>query len=182
MNYPCLSLKQDLIDDVFSGTRYGTQKQVQQTTPLPGAIRMKKYHKMQKQLRLQSGLVEECDQCEFKTSKYEAMYRHKRENHLVQRPKCKECDYSNIYPNRMKTHFNQVHRGIKRIRNKKCRRKSCEFAGTQNCLELKSHSLFSCNKCQLSFESSDSLKYHNNKIHEGKERQFGETHIFQTFR
>ena len=167
MNYPCLSLKQDLIDEVFSGTRYGTQNQVQQATPSPNAIRRKKYYKMQKQLRLQSGLVEECDRCEFKTSKYEAMYRHKRENHLVLKPKCKECDYSNIYPNRMTKHFNQVHRGIKRIRNGKCRRESCEFAGTQNCLELKSHSLFLCNKCQLSFERSDSLKFHNDKIHEG---------------
>ena len=167
MNYPSLSLKQDLIDEVFSGTKYGTQKQFQQTSPSPGAIRMKKFHTLQKQLRLQSALVEECDQCEFKTSKYLAMYRHKRENHLVFKPKCKECDYSNIYPNRMTKHFDQVHRGIKRIRNEKCRRESCEYAGTQNCLELQSHSLFFCNKCELSFKRSDTFKFHKEKIHEG---------------
>ena len=165
MNYPTLSLKQDLIDAAFSGATYGFQKQ-QEKSLSPGAIRMKKY-RIQKELRLQSGEMDECDQCGFKTAKYEAMYRHKREKHMGLEKKCTDCDYTNIYPNRMTKHFNQVHRGIKRKNFEKCRRESCEYAGTTNCLELESHSLFICQKCQLSFERSDSFKFHNEKIHEG---------------
>ena len=160
MNYPSLSLKQDLIDEVFSKKKYGSKKQSE-------AIRLKKYHKIQKELRLQSGVVEECDQCEYKTSKYMAMYRHKRENHLVLKQKCSDCDFSNIYPNKVKKHFDQVHRGMKRRNYKKCRREWCEFAGTTNCLELQNHSLLFCKKCQLFFESNGPFKYHNDKIHEG---------------
>ena len=176
MNYPSLSLKQDLIDAAFSGAVYGFQKQ-QEKSLSPGVINkgrlkaardgMKKYLKIQTELRLQSGEVDECDQCEYKTAKFEAMYRHKREKHMGLEKKCTDCDYTNIYPNRMKKHFNQVHRGIKRKNFEKCRRESCEYAGTTNCLELESHSLFICQKCQLSFERSDSFKFHNEKIHEG---------------
>ena len=138
MNYPSLSLKQNLIDEVFSGLKYGTEKQLQQTSP----SRQKMHDKIQKDLRLQRGLVEDCDQCEYKTSKFKAMYRHKRENHLVLKQKCTDCDYSHIYPNRVKKHFNQVHRGIKRRSYEMCRRESCEYAGTTNCLELESFALY----------------------------------------
>ena len=163
MNYPSLSLKQNLIDEVFSGLKYGTEKQLQQTSP----SRQKMHDKIQKDLRLQRGLVEDCDQCEYKTSKFKAMYRHKRENHLVLKQKCTDCDYSHIYPNRVKKHFNQVHRGIQRRRHERCRSEECEFAGTQNCSELQNHSLFFCTKCELSFKRSDDLKFHNEKVHEG---------------
>ena len=143
MNYPSLSLKQDLIDEVFSNKKYGSQKcsnkkyesqkqLIEQTTSSSGAIRMKKFHKIHKELRLQSGVVELCDQCEFKTSKYMAMYRHKRENHLVLKQKCTDCDFSNIYPNKVKTHYNQVHMGIKR--KKLSKQKSVE-ASLVNMLE-----------------------------------------------
>ena len=93
VNYPTLSLKQDLIDAAFSGATYGFQKQ-QEKSLSPGAIRMKKgrlkaardrmkkHLKIQTELRLQSGEVDECDQCEYKTAKFEAMYRHKREKHM----------------------------------------------------------------------------------------------------
>ena len=82
-------VKQNLIDEVFSGAKYGVEKQT-----LPGS--RQKMDKIQKDLRLQSGLVEECDQCEYKSSKFRAMYRHKRENYLVLKQKCTDCDYSNI--------------------------------------------------------------------------------------
>ena len=159
MNYPSLSLKQDLIDEVFSGAKCGIQKGSDQSTS-PGSIKLKKY----KAPRLQNDLVEECDQCEYKTSKYLAMYRHKREKHLVLKQKCTDCDYSNIYPNRVKLHYNRVHMGIKRG---KCRRESCEYAGTTNCIELYSHSMYFCKQCQMSFIKSDSLKFHSGKVHEG---------------
>ena len=169
MNYPSLSLKQDLIDEVFSGAKNGIQKELR-STPSPGSIRIKKYYKEQKELRLQNVVEEECGQCEYKTTKFEAMYRHKREKHSVLKLNCTDCKYSNIYPNKVKTHYNQVHMGIKRGRGLdklKCRRESCEFTGTTNCLELGSHSFFFCEKCQLTFERSDSLKFHKDKIHEG---------------
>ena len=169
MNYPSLSLKQDLIDEVFAGAKNGTQKELKQA-PSPGSIRIKKYYKEQKELRLQNVVEEECEECEYKTTKFEAMYRHKREKHSVLKLNCTDCRYSNIYPNKVKTHYKQVHMGIKRGRGLdklKCRRESCEFTGTTNCLELESHSFFFCEKCQLTFERSDSLKFHKDKIHEG---------------
>ena len=70
-------------------------------TPSPNAIRVKEYDQKQKELLLRNPVVDECDQCGFKTSKYKAMYRHKRENHTVLRQKCTDCEYSNIYPNRI---------------------------------------------------------------------------------
>ena len=144
MNYPSLSLRQELIDKVLSGAKYGTQRQMQET-PSPEAIRMKKLRKRQKESRMQNAVVvEECDQCEFKSSQFKAVYRHRREKHLVPKQKCTDCGYSNIYPNRVKTHFNRVHRGMKRKPYEKCRRESCAYAGTTDCSELQIHSQFFC--------------------------------------
>ena len=113
MDYPSLSLKQELIDKIFNGASYEIPKLSEQTLS-SGAIRMKKHHNRQKELRLQNAVIEECDQCDFKTSKYMAMYRHKREKHLVSKQKCTDCDYSHIYPNRVKMHHNRVHKGNKK--------------------------------------------------------------------
>ena len=77
---------------------------------------MKEYHQKKKELLLQSPVLEECDQCGFKTSKYKAMYRHKREQHTVLRQKCTDCEYSNIYANRIRQHYQQVHLGMKRAK------------------------------------------------------------------
>ena len=55
------------------------------------------YHQ-KKELRSQSGEVEQCDQCDYKTTKYLAMYSHKREKHIGVKKKCTECDYSHVYP------------------------------------------------------------------------------------
>ena len=178
MNYPSLSLKQDLIDEVF----YGAQKQLEQT-PSPESIRIKKhflafrqrkYYKEQKESRLQNVVVEQCDQCEFQTTKFDALRVHKKVKHCGVKQKCTDCEYFHVYPNRVKMHYNQVHLGIKRERGPqqlKCRRESCEYAGTTNCFELQSHSLFFCEQCELSFERSDSLKWHNDRIHEGLVRR-----------
>ena len=195
MNYPSLSLRQELIDKVLSGAKYGTQRQTQKTpspkyviqrqtqktpspeygiqrpmqkAPSPEANRMKKLRKRQKESRMQNAVVvEECDQCEFKSSQFKAVYRHRREKHLVTKQKCTDCGYSNIYPNRVKTHFNRVHRGEKRRRYEKCRRESCAYAGTTDCSELQIHSQWFCKQCQLYFVRSESFKSHNDQIHEG---------------
>ena len=87
MNYPSLSLKQDLIDKVFSKNN-GVQKE-QNQTPSPGSILQKKYwsilqkkyYKEQKELRLQNVVVDECDQCDYKSTRFQALTKHKREKH-----------------------------------------------------------------------------------------------------
>ena len=68
MEYPSLSLKQASIDKSFSKIQDDFK-----VTPSPGAIRVKEYHQKKKELLLQSPVLEECDKCGFKTSKYLAM-------------------------------------------------------------------------------------------------------------
>ena len=79
MNYPTLSLKPDLIDKVFS-KKNNVQKEINQT-PSPGSIRLKKYYKEQKEVRLQNVVVDECDQCDYKSTRFQALTKHKREKH-----------------------------------------------------------------------------------------------------
>ena len=168
MEYPSLSLKQDSIDRVFCKTASRIQGDDFRATPSPGAMRAKLHDQKQKELLSKNPVLEECDQCDYKTSKYKAMYRHKRERHTVVRQKCTDCEYSNIYPNRIRTHFKQVHMGMKRARVPgRCRREWCEDFDTANCLQLQEHSLVVCDECNLSFERSDALKFHKDKIHLG---------------
>ena len=165
MEYPSLSLKQDSIDRLFSGIQDDFK-----VTPSPDSRSKKHYHK-QKDLLLQNPVVDECDQCGFKTSKYKALYRHKREQHTVLRQKCTDCEYSNIYPNRVRKHYQHVHLGMKRkqrIRQRtSCQRRWCEYFGTIKCVELQEHSLFMCEECKLTFSRSDGLKFHKDKFHLG---------------
>ena len=102
------------------------------------------------------------------------MYRHKREKHSGLKQHCTDCEYSHFYPNRVRIHYDQVHRGIKRVQVQykskkiiKCREESCKFVGTNNFLELQSHKLFYCEQCALSFKRIDYLKSHDERIHEG---------------
>ena len=147
MEYPSLSLKQDSIDRVFCKTASRIQGDDFRATPSPGAMRAKLHDQKQKELLSKNPVLEECDQCDYKTSKYKAMYRHKRERHTVVKQKCADCEYSNIYPNRIRTHFKQVHMGMKKARVPgRCRREWCEYFDTANCLELQEHSLFACDE------------------------------------
>ena len=110
MDYPSLCLNQDLIDKVFLETKQVTPRHQYVN---PKALWSKKnYHqyvkskaswskenyRQKKELRSQSGEVEECDQCDYKTTKYMAMYVHKRVQHIGVKKKCTECDYSHVYP------------------------------------------------------------------------------------
>ena len=168
MNYTSLSLKQALIDKALSGPNFGNQ----QTTASLAPIWMRKYDKEQREPNFQDVVVEECDKCDYKHSTSKALYRHKREKHSGLQQHCTDCEYSNHYPNRVKMHYDRVHRGIKRLRVSshyavKCRMESCEFVGTKKCLKLQSHKLFYCEQCTSSFERFDYLKFHNEGIHEG---------------
>ena len=171
MEYPSLSLEQDLIDRIFSGEKNPNQEDLKKI-PLSQSIRMKEYDRKKKKILLENPVVEECDQCGHKTSKYRAMYRHMREKHTALKQKCTDCEYSHIYPNRVKKHYYQVHLGMKNASRKiggvsKCRREMCQYAGTMDCPELQRHSSFLCEQCQLLFKRSDDLKFHNDKIHLG---------------
>ena len=172
MNYPSLSLKQDLIEQVFSEASYGNGKQMKEQTASSGSIRMKKYYKEQKEQSVQNAIVEKCEKCDYKSSKFKAMYRHMKETHGLKQH-CTDCEFSHFYPNRVKRHYDRVHRGfykgIKQERHylMKCRKESCEFVGTKKCSDLQSHKLFYCEKCPASFERNDYLKFHNERIHEG---------------
>ena len=112
MNYPRLSLKQHLIDEVFHGAKSVIEKELRQTP----SESLKKYHKEKIELISLNVVTEKCEQCEYKTSKYKAMYRHKREKHTVLKLNCTDCAFSSIYPNRVKRHHNHVHMGMKRAK------------------------------------------------------------------
>ena len=116
---------------------------------------------------LKNAVEEKCDHCDYKTINHLYMIEHKRINHSDTKQHCSECDYSHYYPNRVRQHFKRVHLGIKRNRHSRCQRKWCEHFGKTNCTELTNHSLYVCEQCQLTFDRSDALKYHNEKIHEG---------------
>ena len=166
MEYPSLSLKQDSIDRLFSGIQDDFK-----VTPSPETSRFKVHYHKQKELLSQNPILEECDQCGFKTSKYKAMYRHKREHHTALRQQCTDCEYSNIYPNRVRKHYQHVHLGMKRRQRTRqrttCQRRWCEYFGTKKCVNLQEHSLNVCEDCKLTFSRSDGLKFHQDKIHLG---------------
>ena len=167
MNYPSLCLNQDLIDKVFLETKQGI--------PRPPVLNKdswsKRYYHKKKESRSQSGEVEECDQCDYKTTKFMAMYGHKREKHIGVKKKCTECDYSHVYPTKVRGHYNRVHMGLKSgikvEKVAKCRKKVCENFGKPSCSDIRTHMLFFCNLCPLSFKRSDNLLFHNQNIHEG---------------
>ena len=150
MDYPSLSLKQDVIDQAFSSElqpfRSMYKKKYSKEEKENQSMYSKKYRKKQKEKMLQNPVAEECDQCDYKTSNHFYMFQHKRVHHSDTKQHCSECDYSHFYPNRVRQHFKRVHLGIKRKR--------------------KSRS-YQCQQCQLTFDRSDSLKFHKEEIHKG---------------
>ena len=112
MNYPSLSLTQDMIDKIFSETKQVVARSKPQAETKK-TISARYYRKM-KEIRALSGEVEECDQCDYKTTKFMAMYAHKREKHIGVKKKCAECDYSHVYLTKVRGHYNRVHMGVKK--------------------------------------------------------------------
>ena len=64
-----------------------------------------------------SNQTNQCEQCEYKTSKYNSMYSHMRVKHTDLRIKCTECNFS--HPTKVNTHFKQVHLGQKKTGTQK---------------------------------------------------------------
>ena len=173
LSIPSLSLKQDVIEKALLGelkpSRSMYMKKYRREYKEKRSIYAKRYLKKMKEKMLKNSVEEKCDHCDYKTINHLYMTDHKRINHSDTKQHCSECDYSHYYLNRVRQHFKRVHLGIKRNmhRTTTCRRKWCEHFGKTNCTELTNHSLFFCEQCQLTFDRSDTLKYHNEKIHEG---------------
>jgi hypothetical protein len=116
--------------------------------------------------RVKSESQLECNKCDYKTTIYTYMYRHKRTKHSDIKQKCTKCDYAHPYPTKVKSHYKQVHLGIARAKKDMCRKNTCKFFSTKNCTDLK-HYLFSCHLCDFSTKRNYNLKYHVQGVHEG---------------
>ena len=82
MNFSDLYLSQDSIDKEFSTN---------------GSKRDKKS-------KLKSGFELECDKCDYKSAKELTMYRHRRIKHSGIKHKCTECDYTHLFPSKVRSH------------------------------------------------------------------------------
>ena len=160
MNYPSLSLEKKQIEDAFGIHPNPSLKlQTGRTNVVLKSI-------SSKFLRNQTN---QCEQCEYKTSKYDSMYSHVRVNHTDFRIKCTECNYSHSFQTKVNKHYKEVHLGQKRSRPCRgyiCRKKSCSKFDTKNCTELESHAVISCDKCNFSTITSDRLKFHIKSVHD----------------
>ena len=82
--------------------------------------------------------------------------------------KCEKCDFTHIFPSKLKVHYNIVHLGIKRQDEKNtCKTLSCEHFGKTTCKDLETHSLFSCEHCQFLARRRHLMRDHVEKVHEG---------------
>ena len=93
-----------------------------------------------KEIRALSGEVEECNQCDYKTTKVNAMKDHKRVKHVGEKKTCSKCDYSHVYPTKIRTHYKQVHDKIRPLWNQRihsCKEKSCKDFEHQAVQKLK---------------------------------------------
>ena len=156
MNYPSLSLEKKQIDDAFGIHQHSS----------PGRTNIVLKSISSKFLPNQTN---QCEQCEYETSKYNSMYSHMRVKHTDLRINCTECNFSHPFQTKVNTHFKQVHLGQKRPdhRSDICRKRTCSKFYTKNCTELESHAALSCDKCNYSTARSDYLKFHIESVHDG---------------
>ena len=166
MNYPSLSLGQKQIENAFVPRNY--------QRPSLNVKQKRGNFQGTNNLPLKSNFylneITKCDQCEYKTSKYDLMYTHVRVKHSDLKIKCTECNFSHPFPTKVNAHYKQVHLGVKRPhydRRYICRTKTCHKFDTTNCTELESHSLLFCDKCNFSSGKSDDFKFHTQSVHDG---------------
>ena len=162
MNYPSLSLEQKQIENAFASGKHQKPSLKQQT----------RYFQGSNNIPLKSNFclnqITKCDQCDYKTSKYDLMYSHVRVKHSDSKIKCTECNFSHPFPTKVNTHYKQVHLGVKRHHRRYiCRDEFCHRFGTQGCAELEKHSLLFCKVCKYSSARSDDFKFHIQSVHEG---------------
>ena len=112
----------------------------------------------------------QCVKCEYRTVNKIYLSSHMGSKHAVPRRKlkCEKCDFTHIFPSKLKVHYNIVHLGIKRQDEKNtCKTLSCEHFGKTTCKDLETHSLFSCEHCQFSARRKHVMRDHVENIHEG---------------
>ena len=106
----------------------------------------------------------DCAKCNFTTVKKNYLVSHMRSKH--QDPdtkiKCEECNFTHIYPSKMKVHYNIVHLGIKRQDDKStCKVDSCENFGKTT------REPYKCNQCNYASFRIRELNAHA-KVHGGE--------------
>ena len=112
----------------------------------------------------------QCPKCDYTTENWNYFVAHKRSKHPdpESKIKCEKCDFSHIYPSKMKVHYNIVHLGIKRQDQKNtCKKDSCESFGRNTCQDLETHSLFSCQQCHYLTRRKGEFQSHIQSVHEG---------------
>ena len=201
MNYPSLSLSQASIENIFATESSKEQFQSDDTatrTYKPNIKRVlsnTKYRDylcidsnedkaFQKQPTLKekyanksfteqfaNNEVQKCEQCEFKTSIQEQMRQHMLIKHSGIKHKCPQCEYTHYYPNRVKSHENQIHKKIARITGKKimlCNNVTCSQFGSNECTQLELHGRHKCAECDFVTIRLQDLNRHIGRRHDGE--------------
>ena len=162
MNYPSLSLGQKQIENAFAQRNYQTPRVKQRRGHFQGT------NNLPLKSNFYSNEITKCDQCEYKTSKYDLMYSHVRVKHSDLKIKCTECKFSHPFPTKVKAHYKQVHLGVKRPHRRYiCRKKTCQKFDTTICTNLEFHSLLFCDKCDFTSGRGDDFKFHTESVHDG---------------
>ena len=99
MNVTSFSLSRESIENAFS------KKQSRPKIPAEYKV------------ALENDSIQNCDKCEYKTSKVERMREHILVKHSEVKHKCTDCNYQHHFPNRVRSHFKQVHMGIPKKRS-----------------------------------------------------------------
>ena len=84
--------------------------------------------------------------------------------------KCPQCEYTHYYPNRVKSHENQIHKKIRRITGKKrmlCNDNTCSQFGSNECKEIELHGRHKCAECDFASRLLQDLNRHLERMHEG---------------
>ena len=200
MNYPSLSLSQASIENIFATESSKEQFQSDDTatrTYKPNIKRVLSNTKYRDYLCIDSNEdkafqkhptlkekfanksfteqfanneVRKCEECEFKTSIQEQMRQHMLIKHSGIKHKCPQCEYTHYYPNRVKSHENQIHKKILRITGKKimlCNDITCSHFGSNECKEIELHGRHKCAECDFVTIRLQDLKRHIERKHEG---------------
>ena len=105
-----------------------------------------------------------CSICSYSSTKKHLFKLHKLTRHTDVKHKCTECEYTHRFPNRVKSHYKQVH--FKIPRSLKCRIKSCND-GQKGICELPIHSRLFCDQCKFSSKYTQNLNIHIEMVHDG---------------
>ena len=121
---------------------------------------------VESKVALENNGIQKCDKCEYETNKVVLLRDHIAIRHSEVKHKCTECDYQHHFPNRVRSHYKQVHMGIPRG-DANCKSAQCPYFGTRVCLLLEEHALYQCVQCKFTAKRKFQLKHHVGKTHDG---------------